>query len=166
MKYLKLFENYKPSEQEVQEEITEFATPYLAYLFDLGFKMDVKYMPHLSKLGNAKSCEIVLQMKHDIDIVEILHGIEDGTIILDDGEFAELCDEMNKTPNLFSWEDISDHLIPFLQVMEEQYNLYPIIKFYFKSDTFEKEYDVDDLIQDDSIEINDIYYLRICFDIK
>lgn len=166
MKYLKLFENYKPSEAEVNQQIIDFATPYLAYLFDLGFKMDVKYMPHLSKLGNAKSCDINIQKKHDIDIVEILNGINDGTIIVEDGEFEELCNKLNSTPNLFSWEEISDHLVPFLQILEEEYNLYYCVSFYFKSDTFEEKYDVEDLINDDSIVIDDIYYLRISFDLN
>jgi hypothetical protein len=98
MRTIKLFEDFN-TPQDFIKELKDFCEMYLAYLIDEGFEVNV------------------INMMHDDDLVLSIEKISSFTNYTDGPHGTRIID------NSFKWSEVSDHFIPFFQMLSKEYYL-------------------------------------------
>ena len=98
MRIIKLYEDFN-TPQDFIKELKDFCEMYLAYLIDEGFEVNV--------INNMHDTNLLL----DIERVSVFNNYTEGphgTRFID---------------NSFKWSEVSDHFIPFFQMLSKEYYL-------------------------------------------
>lgn len=104
MKYLKTFQIFEGFTPPEQQELKEFCDEYLVHLYDRGFKVDFTTAPR--SRGNEPM---------NVNRV-FIH------ITASENQNPEFKDHYKKDL-LFSWFKIRDYIIPFIDILNDNYEL-------------------------------------------
>lgn len=154
MKYLKRF-----NESLSTEDLKDLINSCLIYLLDNNFIVDIYQRPTTPKVFGKKKYVLFLR-KNDNDNDNIIHYIKNPMNLPD----------YNKDGLLYSWKEVKDHFIPFIELLNRRYKIENDSTFWINSNNLVRKtlskvkitssFRISDLLSD-NVDLDEISLIKI-----
>lgn len=110
MKYIKTFQIFETLTKSEQDELKEFCDEYLIHLYEKGYSVSYTIVPRV--VTDLPINRMFITIKAN-KIQKPTYVIRDGVRVLDN----------HPDRFIFSWSKVRDHIIPFIDVLNDNYEL-------------------------------------------